>query len=138
MEHIFLRLIYPNILKYLVQLKGPTHLQNPPQPIITVENFQEGLKQAKGKTFRGNQLHFEHIKACAADPDHSEFESTLCHIPYAIGYSLQQWRKSTSVMLLKKNKGYKVDYLRTIQLVDSNFNFTKKSCRRYDDKDLSL
>ena len=66
------------------------------------------------------------MKACAADPELADFEATMCHIPYSTGYSPEEWQCSVSVMIEKKGKGNLVDDLRTIQLMECDFNGNNK------------
>lgn len=66
------------------------------------------------------------MKACSQDKELADFEAAMSHIPYTTGYSPHQWRQSTSVMLLKKGKGDFVDDLRTIQLMECDFNGNNK------------
>lgn len=47
----------------------------------------------------------------------------MCHIPYATGYSLDEWKTSLNNMIEKKNKGNLVSDLRTINLMEADFNF---------------
>ena len=76
------------IFKHLRHLKKPDHIHQSPQPIISINDFQTGWAKAKEKTSsHGNAIHFGHMKACAEDTHLAAFEATMCHIPYATGYT---------------------------------------------------
>ena len=47
-------------------------------------------------------LHFGHLKACAQNSLLTEFESSIAHIPYVSGYTPQQWKEGTIVMIKKR------------------------------------
>lgn len=80
----------------------------------------------KEKTSAGiSGLHFGHLKACASSALLSDFEATLAHIPYSTGYSPQGWKQSVNVML-EKGKGVLTKNLRTICLLEADFNFNNK------------
>ena len=66
------------------------------------------------------------MKACRQDDTLAAFEATMCHIPYATGYSPQEWKTSVNCMIEKKGKGVAVENLRTINLMESDFNFNNK------------
>lgn len=94
---------------------------------ITTKNFQEGWKKMKEKTSAGiSGLHFSHMKACAMDPFLAEFEASLANIPYYTGFSPPQWEKGVSVMIHKKENVDLVGKLRTVTLLEADFNFNNK------------
>ena len=117
--------------EYLRHLKKPLNIVNPPEAIITTDDYQQVWKKSKERTSAGiSGIHFGHMKACAEDDTLAAFEATMCHIPYTTGYSPSGWKKSVSVMLLKKGKGHHVDDLRTIQLMEAEFNANNKKIGR--------
>ena len=71
-------------------------------------------------------IHFGHHKACATNPFLSTFESTLCSIPYQTGYAPTRYKKSVNMMLLKKHNEKRADKLRTILLLEADFNHLNK------------
>ena len=112
-------------------LRRPPNIINPPEAIITTEDYQQVWKNAKERTSAGiSGIHFGHMKACAEDTTLAAFEATMCHIPYTTGYSPTGWKQSVSVMLLKKGKGNHVDDLRTIQLMEAEFNANNENIGR--------
>ena len=71
-------------------------------------------------------LHFGHMKTCAMDKTLCDFEAALCHIPFTTSYSPDKWRTNVSVMIKKKEGIERVDKLRTIALLEVDFNFNNK------------
>jgi len=43
-----------------------------------------------------------------------------------MGYLLMEWRRAINIIILKKGKGDQVQDLRTINLIEADFNFNKK------------
>ena len=54
----------------------------------------------------------------------------MAHIPYASGFSPPDWHQSVNVMLEKKGKGCNVASLRTICLMEADFNHNNKKLGR--------
>ena len=70
-------------IAYLKELKHPNHLQNTPTATIPTSTFQEGWKKISEHISSGlTGVHYGHMKACAMDTMLSDFEATICHIPY--------------------------------------------------------
>ena len=85
----------------------------------------------KEKTSSGiSGLHFGHMKACAQSKFILDFEATLAHIPYSTGISPGDWKKSINAMLEKRGKGAHVSNLRTICLMEADFNHNNKKLGR--------
>ena len=117
--------------EFLQHLKAPKQLLNPPIASISAKDFQEGWSKMKERTSSGiSGIHFGHMKACATSPWLSTLEATLAHIPYSTGLSPEKWKKSINVMLEKKRKGNHVSKLRTICLLEADFNFNNKKIGR--------
>ena len=116
---------------YLKELQRPSHLQEPPIAAMTTPNFQSGWKKINENISSGlSGIHFGHMKACAMDDFLSDFEATVCHIPYATGYSPSDWKTSINTMIPKKGKKPEVENLRTINLMEAEFNFNNKKMGR--------
>lgn len=95
----------PYAQEYLKELAMPKHIRNKPLPILETENYVSGWKKMKEKTSAGiSGIHFGHMKACALDPDLAAFEASLSHLPYASGYSPEEWQTAINHMLEKKAK----------------------------------
>jgi hypothetical protein len=52
--------------------------------------------------------------------------ATMANIPYATGYSPLRWQSGTDVMIPKSVASLRVDKLRTILLLDPEFNQNNK------------
>ena len=116
---------------YLQHLKKPPNITDPPIAAMPTKTFQEGWKVINENISSGiSGIHFGHMKACAKDNDLAAFEATMCHIPYATGYSPEEWKTSVNCMIEKKGKGVEVTNLRTINLMEPDFNFNNKTMGR--------
>jgi hypothetical protein len=67
-------------------------------------------------------LHFEHFKVGARDSVITEFEVTMAHIPYAMGYSPHRWQHVVDFELLKKEGIFRPETFQMIQLYEPDFN----------------
>ena len=75
-------------------------------PISTrygAHDYATGWKKMSEYTTSGlSGIHFGHHKACATSTFLSNFESSMCEIPYRTGYSPRRYKQSVNAMLLKK------------------------------------
>ena len=110
--------------------------QKPPNiPTIslsyTPEEYINGWKKMNEKTSSGlSGIHFGHHKACAQNICLATFESTMCSIPYQSGYSPRRYQKSVNTMFKKKQNRIAADQLRTILLLEADFNHLNKKLGR--------
>ena len=77
-----------------------------------------------------SRIHFGHHLACAKHPTNASFEANMLAIPYQTGYSPLRYQKSVNAMLLKKTGRTDVDSLRTIVLLEPDFNHMNKKLGR--------
>lgn len=112
---------------FLKAMKKPTTFF--PIPPITYQEFCDGWKKAKEKT-SSNGPHFGHYKAGVLHPSIGSLLYQRSQIPLITGYSPRRHREGADVMLLKKEKNYNVDNLRTIVLFDSEANMNYKHLGR--------
>ena len=97
----------------------------------TPEEYVAGWKKMKEKTSSGlSGIHFGHHKACAQNSCLAQFESIMCGIPYRTGYSPLRYQKSVNTMLKKKQNKIAADQLRTILLLEADFNHLNKKMGR--------
>jgi hypothetical protein len=75
---------------------------------------------------RSSGLTFPHFIASTYDPMLASFHATMANIPYATGYSPLLWQSGTDVMIPKSIASLRVDKLRTILLLDPEFNQNNK------------
>ena len=97
--------------------------------IETIHEYRKGWKNAKEWTSSGS-LHFGHFKAGAEDDMICWANYIMATLPRATGFVPERWKKGTDVMLLKKEGSYGVDKLRTIVLLEADFNQENKRLGR--------
>ena len=100
----------------------------PPQAEIPTATFKSGWKKMKEATSAAstNGLHMGHMKACAHDNFLAEFEAAMANLPYATGFSPEQWQTGITLMIRKKANVDLVTKLRTIVLTEADFNYCNK------------
>jgi Reverse transcriptase (RNA-dependent DNA polymerase) len=121
--------LHPNINKLVKYLQINESIQNLPgiDKYITTEEFQEGWRKCREFTATGKSgIHFGHFKASCLDPELTEFDKDMLNISLTTGYTLQRWLYGIDVMIPKKADSIRVDKLRTIVLLEADFNFLNK------------
>ena len=98
-------------------------------PIQTLREYQQGWKKAREFTASGD-LHFGHFKVEATQNMLSWANYIMAGIPRRTGFAPIRWKQGTDVMLLKKEGEFRVDKLRTIVLLESDFNQENKRIGR--------
>ena len=100
----------------------------PPIAEIPTHTFTAGWKKMKEATSAAsvNGLHMGHMKACAQDTFLAEFEAAMVNLPYATGFSPEQWQTGITLMIRKKANVDLVTKLRTIVLTEADFNYCNK------------
>lgn len=117
----------PYAQEFFDQLERANLIEDPPPACISTKDFKEGWKVMKEQTSAGiSGLHFGHLKACATDNLLAEFEASLANVSYATGYVPVRWKKGVSVMIQKKALVDLITKLRTITLLEADFNFNNK------------
>ena len=97
----------------------------------TPTEYSTGWKKMREQTSSGlSGMHFGHHKACSQDVTLSRFEATMSAIPYSSGYSPSRYRNSVNTMLKKKHNKIAADQLRTILLLEADFNHLNKKLGR--------
>ena len=97
--------------------------------LSTLADYRNGWKKVKEYTASG-ELHFGHYKAGARHEMISWAHFVMAGIPRATGFVPDRWKQCTDVMLLKKEGLYLVNKLRTIVLLESDFNMENKRLGR--------
>ena len=111
-------------------------LRKPPNiPPISTEytalDYSAGWAKMKEQATAGlSGIHFSHHKACGQNPFLAQFEALMCSIPYQTGYSPHRYKLSVNAMLLKKQNKLEADQLRTILLLEADFNHMNKKLGR--------
>lgn len=85
------------------------------------------MKEKTGAAPTG--LHFGQC-ATALNKHVAEFMASHASILWKCGYTYQQWKKGTDIEITKKSNSWKTSELRTIVLLDSQFNFGNKVMSR--------
>jgi hypothetical protein len=98
---------------------------------LTVEEHIDAWKKQKEMTSsEPSGLTFSHYKAASEDRSLATFDTALRSIPYQYGFAPAQWKQMTDVELLKKANVYDVTKMRTILLMNSEFNINNKKLAR--------
>ena len=111
--------------KLLLELKmDPAVAAAPPMKVIfSIDQHTRGWRKAKEFTATGpSGLTFSHFIAATYDPLLALFDATMANVPHATGCSPLRWQSGTNVMIPKSNASLRVDKLRTILLLDPEFN----------------
>lgn len=94
---------------------------------ISTEEFQDGWRKCKEYTTSGKSgIHFGHFKASCMDPILTKLDRCMLEILLKSGYSLKRWLQCVDVMIPKKADSNRVDKLRTIVLLEADFNYMNK------------
>ena len=110
---------------FIRHLKVKNEIMNLP-PVsnkITVEEFQDYWRKVREKTSSSpSGHHFGHWKAIAKSRDMSTIFSKMTSLPVETGYSTIRWRQRLECSLEKKGKRLRPDELRTIVLLEGDYN----------------
>ena len=108
--------------------KTPLAKQHPVYPTkITEEEYIQGWKKAKHRT-SSNPIgpDYNVYKSTIHDDTLTNFETMLLNIPYQTGYSPSRWRNALDILLRKQKDDLRLTKLRTIGLLEADFNFMCK------------
>jgi hypothetical protein len=105
----------------------PSPFQFAPRTHISLDDHIEGWKRAREKTSSSvSELHFGMLKAHLQVPALAALDASMRSLAYSTGYSYTCWNKGLDVQLLKKNKDHRAEKLRTILLLEADFNQNNK------------
>ena len=94
---------------------------------ITTKEFQNGWKKMIESTSAGQSgIHFGNFIACADDNNLSKFESSIVQIPFVTGYLPYPWKEGSIVMIKKRSGEVDVSALRSLVLLEADYNFNNK------------
>ena len=111
----------------------PDAIRNSPRVTSMVEtaDHQKGWSKQKEYTSADpDGLTFSHYKAGATDDLISQFDATLRSLPYQHGFTPAAWTPMTDVAILKKAGVFDVEKMRTICLMNAEFNMNNKQLGR--------
>jgi hypothetical protein len=98
---------------------------------LSTAAHQQGWSKVKEATSSGrSNLHFGHFIAGSSHAQIAAFEACLSGIPWLTGYSPKRWRQGINVMIEKKQGQFHVSTLRTILLLEADFNQGNKRIGR--------
>jgi hypothetical protein len=117
---------------FLGELKKPAEMVlNSCPDTIPVEEHQQAMKKVKEKTSSGlSGLHYGLWKANAEIPALAAIDATMREIPYKTGYVLKRWKKGLDVELCKEPGNFNLERLRTIVLLEADYNTNCKKIGR--------
>jgi Reverse transcriptase (RNA-dependent DNA polymerase) len=121
--------IHPDIINMIPFLSKPTAIQELPSISvhITQEEYKWAWKKSREYTSCGcSGLHFGHFKASSEDDYLCNLDKWFIETALQTGQTLNRWNKGIDVMIPKKVNSTRVDKLRTIVLMEPDFNFTNK------------
>ena len=122
--------IDPYMRSFISELKRPPFIPSI-STTYTANDYIVGWRKMKERTSSGlSGMHFGHHKACSQSLPLAEFESAMCSIPYQTGYSPLRYKKSVNAMLKKKENKIEADKLRTILLLEADYNHLNKKLGR--------
>ena len=114
----------------ILELKMPTSIRNQPNtnPTISTQEHIQSWRKQKEKTASDNitGLSFSHYIAGTYDPTIAEFDAIMRSLPYQYGFSPKNWQTISDVEILKKAGEYDIEKMRTITLMNSEFNINNK------------
>ena len=98
---------------------------------VTTEDHTHGWKKQKESISSDpDGLTFSHYKAGATEDLITQFDATLRSLPYQHGFTPAAWLPMTDVEILKKAGVYDVEKMRTILLMNAEFNMNNKKLGR--------
>ena len=99
-----------------------------PRTSITVADHVNGWKKAKERTSPGKSgLHFGMYKAHLKRPVLAALDASMRSIAYMTGFAYKRWKQVVDVALLKRKKDFRAEKLRTIALMEADFNMNNKA-----------
>ena len=96
-------------------------------PTISTNNHIEWWKRQKeGTASEPEALSFSHYKTGIDNKIVTWFDTKLRELPYKYGFTPVSWRKIVDVEILKKAGVYDIEKMRTIMLLNAEFNMNNK------------
>ena len=123
----------PTCRKLLHHMKKPTCIKRSrytrrPRVAITTADHVRAFKKAKERTSAGmSGLHFGMFKAHTKKERLAAFDASMRSMAYTTGYAYKRWKKGLDVQLLKRARVWLARKLRTILLLEADFNMNNKA-----------
>ena len=117
----------------LQHMKRPSTITPAPMTpdFVSTEDHQQSWRRAKEYTTSGvSGVHFGMFKAQAMDPELAAFDASRRSIVYRTGQVYDRWTVGADAMLLKGSGDKRAHKLRTIFLMEADFNMNNKKMSR--------
>ena len=115
----------------LEALKRPTEAPAPdtqPRTHITTDDHIRAFRRAKERTSAGmSKLHFGMFKAHIKRRKLAEMDASMRSVAYTTGFVYKRWKRGLDVQLLKRVALWLAEKLRTILLLEADFNMNNKA-----------
>jgi len=113
--------------RMLLRQAKQTQALPPMQSYITTEENTQARKKAKERTSAGiSGLHFGMFKAQATGKHLSALDTSIRSLAYSTGFTYRRPQFGIDVQLLKRSQEYRANKLRTILLLEADFNMNNK------------
>ena len=100
------------------------------QALTTADHSQGWIKAREATSSGKTDLHFGHFISGTTNANIAAFEACLSGIPWMTGYSPRRWRQGLHIMMEKRPGARNVLNLRTILLMEADFNQGNKRLGR--------
>ena len=126
----------PYMKELLEEMRMPAAIRNSVQAegtistTISAAENKSGWKKRKIASAESTGLTMDHYAAGCEDPDLNAMDTIFRQLPYHHGFSPDSWQTITDVEILKKSGVYDVEKMRTIQLMEAEFNMNNKKLGR--------
>ena len=98
---------------------------------ISLDEHKQAWRRARERTASGpSNLHFGMWKVNAMDDYTAELDRIMRAIPFRTGYVMNRWKQGVDVELCKQQGNFDVTRLRTIVLLEADYNLNNKTMSR--------
>jgi Reverse transcriptase (RNA-dependent DNA polymerase) len=121
--------LHPSIQRMAPFLATPTCVQQlgTINEEISEKEYKYRWQKSKEYTSSGlSGIHFGHFKASCQMSSLCNLDKWFIEVAIKTGYSLTRWHQGIDVMIPKKQDSLRVDKLRTIVLMEADFNYLNK------------
>ena len=102
-----------------------------PRTGISTDDHIKAWRKAKEMTSAGmSGLHFGMYEAHTRRCKLAELDASCRSVCYRAGFAYKRWRWGLDVQLLKRSMDYRIEKLRTILLLEADFNMNNKALRQ--------
>ena len=116
----------PSIQRLIPFLYRPQRVQDVSCSITTPQYIYEWSRAREFTSTGLSQIHFGHFKASCLNETLVELDRWMAEVSFQTGYALNRWKTGIDVMIPKKISSLRADQLRTIVLMEADFNFLNK------------